>query len=53
MLVEYVTVPAGPDGTASFTWTPPRAATFQLRVHSRNAAGDESADIFYNFTVVA
>jgi hypothetical protein len=49
----WVTVPAGPDGRASFTWTPPRAATFQIRVHSRNAAGEASSDTFYNFTVVA
>jgi hypothetical protein len=48
----YVTVPAGPDGTASFTWTPPRVNGYQLRVHSRDAAGRRSEDTFHNFTVV-
>jgi hypothetical protein len=48
----WVTVPAGPDGTASFTWTPPRKAVFQFQVVSRNEAGKTSNMLLlYNIQV--
>jgi hypothetical protein len=47
----WVTVPARADGTASFTWTPPRTGIFQFRLYSSNAAGNKSTDVLYTFTV--
>lgn len=59
-VVEYVyrfagqpeaTVPAGPDGRATVTFTPTRSGWTYLTVYSRNADGTESDTTFYQFTV--
>lgn len=59
-VVEYVyqfdfgpsqTVPAGPDGTATVTFTPTRAYDHTLIVRSRTAAGAESDATYYSFQV--
>lgn len=49
----HQTVQAGADGKASFTWTPPRDGWFQLRISSRNAAGANSEEVFYNVRIVS
>jgi hypothetical protein len=44
------TVPAGPDGTATITWTPTELGWAQINVRARNAAGllsDEDSTWFY------
>ncbi|MFC4109573.1 hypothetical protein [Micromonospora zhanjiangensis] len=46
-----VTVPAGPDGTATVTWTPDTAGSHQLDVYAVAADGSESDTHYYYLNV--
>jgi hypothetical protein len=50
----YTSLPAGPDGTATLSWTPDRNdTTYGLRVRSRAADGIVSATTQYTFTITS
>ncbi|BCJ59679.1 hypothetical protein Jiend_31010 [Micromonospora endophytica] len=46
-----VTVPVGPDGTATVSWTPPAVGSYQLRVDSVASNGTLSSVNEYDFTI--
>jgi hypothetical protein len=46
-----VTLPVGPDGRASFAWTPPGYDDYRLTVRTRDAAGTSSTQQTYDFDV--
>jgi hypothetical protein len=47
-----VVVPAGPDGKAEFTWTPPQESTsYQWTVFSRDTSGRSSRTEYFSFSV--
>lgn len=49
---SFTSLPAGPDGTATLSWTPDQNdTTYGLRVRSRAADGIVSATVQYTFTI--
>ncbi|SEF37671.1 hypothetical protein SAMN05421837_11522 [Amycolatopsis pretoriensis] len=46
-----VTLPIGPDGRASFDWTPPGYDDYRLTAWTRDAAGTRSTQETYDFDV--
>ncbi|MGP4103984.1 CBM96 family carbohydrate-binding protein [Nonomuraea sp. KM90] len=50
--LPWTWVPAGPDGTATVTWTPPNATRYQLVVMSADRAGSRPPDSTYHDIVV-
>lgn len=51
---SFTSLPAGPDGTATLSWTPDRNdTTYGLRVRSRAADGIVSATVQYTFTITS
>jgi hypothetical protein len=48
---NIVTVPAAPDGTASFIYTPSEPGFYDMNVWSRSADGTSSNITFYDFDV--
>ncbi|MDG4761451.1 hypothetical protein [Micromonospora sp. WMMD710] len=47
----YVRMPAGPDGTATLTWTPPADGAYRLNVRRLKAVGFPSAIMSYRFAI--
>jgi hypothetical protein len=51
---SFTSLPAGPDGTATLSWTPDHNdTTYGLRVRSRAADGILSATVQYTFTITS
>ncbi|GAA1950327.1 hypothetical protein [Kitasatospora viridis] len=46
-----VTVPAGADGTAQITWTPPTSDWYQLTVYATTTKGVQLSPYYYSFSV--
>lgn len=49
--IAPVTVPVGPDGTATVTFTPPSAGFYQLNVFTKTASGIQSGATWVNLNI--